>query len=142
MNRHIPIACLLLTLCGTPVYAQGTLGEILDKGAVRLSQEEVTSLMAGATASGETASGNRFEAHFNEDGSLSGTMQRLRETYGYGGTWKVDDDGRTCQETRSYTKVAGTSSFCQYFFRLGSEYFVSESPSAKDASIRQRHFRR
>ena len=114
-----------------------TVTELLAKGGTRLSGEELTRLVSGATMSGTQV--NRPETTFENvlkaDGTLSGFARFPGETVGVSGTWSVDGQGRLCSDLRN-TRGAKFGS-CTFYFQLDGNYFSAPSED-RDAKIYRR----
>jgi hypothetical protein len=125
------------------VVAQSDLGALLDAGAKKLSAEEfrqelVQRVMVGRTPSG----GGNLEIMYANNGVIQGlgsqppfmnTPQSIR------GEWKIDDSGKICT---SMSIGSGPGIIlpprCQFWFKYGEQYFVSDSDSDRSARVLSR----
>src|SRR5450432_920164 len=93
---------LLVAICAglgsAAVFAQSTVGDLLDAGAVKLSKADVLATIIGANVSGPTPVGGFNQTDFKSDGTYTGTYQGSPgagrgQSGGYFGKWTVDDGG-------------------------------------------------
>ena len=108
---------------------QATVGEVLDRGGVQLSREELSKLLPGAMLSGPTETGDQSSGEIAGDGGISGTVRTASgRSGGYSGKWLVNAAGQFCHDVKiSVGRHNSTDSGCTYFFRLGKRYFVAET---------------
>ena len=117
-----------------------TVGELLAKGGMQLTAQQVKNVFAGATMEG--ASGNAtWRDRSSPDGVVTGqTLLPDGQALGYEGTWWVDDQGRRCWAN---SRVAGSGPSCMYYYILDRNYFVSEfDKSHKEAPVAGRRINR
>jgi hypothetical protein len=133
------VVATALTLNGTGVQAQSTLGDLQDMGFKKMAQNEFASTIVGRKLSGVNFhNANDIEFEFKPNGSMSGTWDGTRAGFGQGsfsGVWRMDDGGKLCTDTRTSW---GTNSQCAFFFRLGDQHYASLSESDRKAEIRKR----
>ena len=103
-----------------------TVGDLLDKGGKKLTKDELSKLLAGATVSGiqRGRSGAKFHNTLNDDGSLRGFAVRVDgSTVGVFGKWSVNEQGQYCVDVRttSGSKIEG----CSFYFALANSYYSS-----------------
>lgn len=107
-------------------------GILLDKGARKLSSEEVKALLSGATVDAERGGNVHTKTTYKPDGSLSAHIQAPDFSSGGVGSWRVEDNGRFCISiswTSQFPSVAG----CSYAFQLGNSIYFSVSDSVRHA---------
>ena len=107
-------------------------GILLDKGAKKLSSEEVKALLSGATVDAERGGNVHTKTTYRPDGSLSAHIQAPDFSSGGVGNWRVEENGRFCISiswTSQFPPVAG----CSYVFKLGNSIYFSVSDSVRHA---------
>lgn len=83
-----------------------TLGELLDKGARKMSKAEVVQGLSGKTVKGDTHGGAlNIDNKYSPDGTYTGAQSVLMGQYKgattrVAGTWAVDDSGKFCVEEK------------------------------------------
>ena len=133
--RKIMTGLILMGLGITPVFAQKSLGDLLDGGAKKLSKEAVQSAMSGARVSGTSTTGAATDYTYKPDGNFSGNLRTSDGwTTGTVGTWSVDDSGRLCAE---WTLAKNSKRFkgCGFLYANADQYYYVESDSDKAAPI-------
>jgi hypothetical protein len=139
---------LMLATAASPAAAQTTLGEALDAGATLLNvgdfeREIVTHLLVG-----KSLSGGDLEIVYGANGTVDGSGSPPRtailmiQKVMISGRWTTDKDGRICTTLR-FGQVTGGSSDtlpprCQYWFKLGDAYFVSDYDTDRSAKVLRR----
>jgi hypothetical protein len=109
-----------------------TIGELLAKGGKQLSAKEVDRLLTGATVEG-VAGNMTWRAENRPDGHLIGeTVAQSGDSLSYRGTWWVDEQGRRCWLN---DRRARFEPYCTYFYRLGTEYYASDSDASDKATL-------
>ena len=125
--HRIPRSLLLaaLTLAAPHAFAQ-TLGEILDKGAKKLTPEAFRSEIVGKALTGPgQQAGAVTDVTFGAD-VVTGIGGRAGAPNPYRGPWKVAPSGEVCADiTFEVNRVSRTS--CNYWFKLGDIYYISAS---------------
>jgi len=121
------LASSLLLAFPLSVFAQhpATVGEILDKGGKKLTQEEVTKVLTGATTKGNSFNNSRYVREYTHksDGSLSGTAGPLGEKpEQYEGKWWISEAGQLCVD-RKRTTARNYRRYCGSYFVFGNEYY-------------------
>ena len=126
--------------------AQATLGTLLDAGARPLSPAEFKEELVQRMIVGPTLTGGNLELMYVTNGTIEGQgLLRFQPTTPPGpvrGEWKADDLGRICTSII----VSGTASTpgvqlparCQYWFKLGTRYFFSDSDTDSSAKVLSR----
>jgi len=134
---------LTFLLWTTVSVAQNNLGELLDAGAKRLSADEFRQEVVQQPMQGPTIAGSgTMEVMFTTSGLVQG---RSTPAYiarpvmvGFQGEWTFGDDGTVCTTMR----LGGGSSTavvfprrCQFWFKLGDQYFFSDSDTDRSARV-------
>lgn len=131
--------------------AQNNLGDVLDAGATKISAEEFRRELVQRTIVGLTPTGGVFEIVFMSNGAIAGSGTASRSSpvqTGLGGEWKVDDRERICTTMRATSGMLGGGPLqspslnlptrCQYWFKVGEKYFLSDSDSDRQERVVQR----
>ena len=109
---------VLISLIAGSVFAQ-TAADISAKGGKKLSNEESQRLIPGATVA-FTTTGPSFTLSHDQAGNINGTGMGRRGSFMAGGSWKINDTGKLCQNV---TTPAGNLGGCHDVYRLGEDYF-------------------
>ena len=141
-----------ISLCAALLWAahaaaQSTLGELLDAGATKLSPEVFKEEVVQRMITGPTGSGGTVEVMYAKSGVIAGRGQApafqqspiLGSTIG--GEWKINEEGKICASMRILQAAAGPAEFphrCQYWYKLGEQYYLSESDSDRHARVLRR----
>jgi len=118
--------------------AQGNLGALLDMGAKKISKVEyVTSLPVTSYSVWPDGKGEEVLTYF-PDGKISGTEKQYTSgaTSGATGKWTMTASGKICTSVR-FTSWPGTHEECRFLFRLGDDFFISMSDSARAAPVQK-----
>lgn len=141
MNHRTGLSILFGFMMTATVYAQEsvTVGELLSKGAKKLTREEVVNIYAaGPTISGVAPSGNRkFELTYSKDGKLSGHSTDMYGQRGSGlfGTWVVNDAGQFCTQIRnSFGRDSTPNPPCGFRYKLGDAIYSAGSEDPQTAA--------
>lgn len=120
-----PYLLAALTLAAPLAFAQ-TLGEILDKGATKLTPDAFRSEIVGKSFSGPgLQSGSITDVSFSAE-QVTGVAGRVGVLNPYRGAWKVAPSGEVCADLFfEANRVSRTS--CNYWFKLGGSYYISTS---------------
>jgi len=118
--------CLVHSAC-----AQQNLGEVLDRGATKLSQAEMESLLIGATLSYDTTPGRRVELDPRPDGRIHGRIVVGRSMGNIQGDWRFAPSGRFCYHITFLAAHPVEQRRCQFWFKLGEGYFASRSDAVR-----------
>ena len=138
VKQPLKIAAEIILSMGT-AHAQSNLGELLDQGGSKVTKDQWVALLP-ATVSGITTSGKaEFKLTFKPDGTFSGTSASLQ---GYGssgnyGTWKMDSNGEQCFD-ENFPGWNLKLNTCGFLYKLGNQYFRSNSDSDKTSPIFKR----
>ena len=114
-----------------------TLAAAKNRGAVKLSKEDLERLLPRAAVRGESERSNRTWMH-ETDGTISGTAT-MKAGAGRGivkgsGTWRVTADGKYCVDiawTRSNEK------WCRTLYRLGND-LIAFKGDGDDAPVERK----
>jgi hypothetical protein len=127
--------CLLLLACAAgSAQAEGTLGDLIDRGARRLGAQEIQAL--GDLRILQQAPDADAYMTLRADGSVVGMVHNKQ---GFGsseavGRWEVDAAGRRCSHVE--LPAFGTSmKHCGFTFQLGREVFFAASESERSALV-------
>jgi hypothetical protein len=135
--RHLTrlVAAVSFAVAVTVHAEEPTLGAIKAQGAQRLSKDELTALLAGASLTREV---ERGDVHINtlKDGSVNANyqskMRNLNQIKGFG-SWKVGDDGKYCIEIK-WNRLLEDVSGCRNMYKAGDDYYGAGS-EADDAKL-------
>jgi hypothetical protein len=121
------------------VVMLGDLGQVLDAGAKKLSTAEFKRDIAQHSVLGNLPDGTPVALLYAADGSIDAT---LRGGYPFNttvsGGWTFDDADRVCTtlEIRQFNAPRSVvPRLCQFWFKLGDVYFVSDSDSDRRAKV-------
>lgn len=110
----------LACLGATSVFAQVTVSDLSAKGAKKLAAADIKTLVSGSTMTFTTPAGFEFVLSPTADGSINGNASGSNGSFGVGGTWKVDDGGKYCENV---TTPRGGLANCFEVYSLGDKYF-------------------
>lgn len=137
MNKAIALAFLALT---SSAFAQqpASLGQLLDRGAQRLSSSEVQAL-GDVRLVRRSADSDAFMT-MRADGTIVGMVHNKQ---GHGsseavGTWQVKADGQRCADVQ-LPAFRMDMKQCGYTYRLGADIFFA--PSDTDRTVAVTHYR-
>jgi hypothetical protein len=140
---------LALLLVAPLAAAQTTLGEVLDLGATKISADEFKRDVMQKTVVGTTPAGGTLEIMYAHSGVIagSGTHQPGSVVRApVNGEWAIDDNERVCSKMSIGVGAMGGAIFqnfilprrCQFWFKVGDTYFLSESDSDRHARVVRR----
>ena len=142
--KRFTLAAMLAILGVAGAHAQSTLGDVLDKGGVKITQAEWLSMLPHKNFGFGQKSQNRTEVTFAADGNLVGKEQLWDSgSYDYRnansavssrelkGTWKMDPDGKICIN-QVFGKYENVYQGCFFMFRLGDNIFHVDPASDSD----------
>jgi hypothetical protein len=144
MSRFIPcIAMAALSLAASVALAQASLGELLDKGATKLSVDEFKAELVGQTLVGPSRSNVMvvIEVIYLDSGHIQGVGSNTmmgggfapNAYFGVRGSWTVGDAQQICD-----SMVVGAvtlPSRCQYWYRYDRRYYASDSDTDRSARV-------
>ncbi len=128
-SKAIFLGMAAIFLVAQPAWAQSTVGEVLQKGGVKLSADELKTLMPGATYGGFNTLGGQFSLNLQSDGTLSGTGTGGRVQAGLKGKWNISDDGKWCFDYLNLTNH-NTEKNCVFIYKAADQYFISTGDAA------------
>ena len=143
----LPVAVAFL-LCAGPALAQTNLGELLDAGAKPLSAQEFKEALVQRVVVGPTPTGGRIEVMYTTSGGVQGTghtrpaAETMIVIVPINGAWTLGDDGKVCTSMRIGIGQGGGNAppvvlppRCQFWFKHGEQYFLSDSDSDRGARV-------
>lgn len=99
-----------------------TVKNVLDRGGKQLNAEEMKAFIPG-TQWYASIVGKPYVVTNHPDGTWRGEAGRLPP---FQGTWRIDGSGRYCSRLTERSGIAVTAEeSCLYYFKVGSDYFVS-----------------
>ena len=140
---ELAVGVVFLGFASGAAVAQGTLGELLDAGAVKLSKQQVLETVIGANVSGRTRAGGTQHTDYKSDGTYSGSYAGTGiYSAGYFGKWTLDDTGKLCIEGQAGLK--GTpSAGCVCYYRLADQLYIGpDEESNRSGSVLMRTVKR
>lgn len=137
------LLAIALMLAASLAVAQSNLGELLDAGGRKLSGQEFKQELVGRPIAGPTASGANIEVIYIDNGriigagfaSVLGGATGGAATYAVEGSWTIDDSEKIC------TSIQLGKVFlprCQFWFKSGEQYYLSDSDSDRQARVLRR----
>jgi hypothetical protein len=145
MNRWgvLPLAALLLWV--PLAEAQDNLGQLLDAGGKLLSLEEFKQELVQRILVGPTPGGGTIEIMYTNGGMIEGigtapgSVSYYPARSPYNGAWTSGDNDTVCstmQIMASGGNVAVTlPRRCQFWFRIGERYYLSDSNTDRSAKV-------
>jgi hypothetical protein len=134
------LSALALLLWAPLAAAQNNLGELLDAGAKQLSPEEFREEVVQRVMVGRTAAGGDIEVMYTNRGGLQGRGTHPLYTgtpfAEIGGEWKIGDSGTICTSMRIGPVTLPPR--CQFWFKYGDQYFLSDYDSDRSARVLRR----
>src|SRR5262245_58540621 len=128
--------------------AQSTLGELLDGGAKRLTPADFKRDVVQRTLVGPTNTGAPLEVMYTANGSIAGvggnpldTSGSYRQNVPVSGTWAIDEIERVCTAMQIAPSQGGVTVLqqrCQYWFKLGETFYISDSDTDRHAKVLRR----
>jgi len=121
------------------IAPQHNLGALLDAGAKRVSAEEFRRDVVRRTIVGPASTGGRIVMVYAMDGSLSGRggnpmMPNFPFPVPIAGKWTIDESARICTTAMRMDQV-NVPDRCEFWFKLGDIYYVSESDTDRRANV-------
>jgi hypothetical protein len=142
------VACAV-ALPAQPASGQTTLGELLDAGAAPLSVEDFKREVVQQILVGRTGGGAELELMYAENGSIVGhgtpptNVSAVATQRSLTGQWSAGSEGKICtvilfQEQHVMRSPAPSAPRCQYWFKLGDAYYISDSDTDRRAKVLRR----
>jgi putative ABC transport system substrate-binding protein len=128
-----------IPLLVVPAAAQQSLGTVLDAGAKRITAKEFETEIVQHVVVGPLPSGGEVEFMYTGQGKIAGTGTHplfWHNLVSVGGEWKLDEAGRTC--LTMYLGSTLLPSRCQYWYKLGDTYYVSDSDVDRSEKVLSR----
>lgn len=137
--KNLVVATVATLACLGMAHGQSTLGEILDKGARKLTHEDFVAMLPATNFVVWPSGGGEAETVYKADGTFSGSARHYASgsISGSYGTWKVDQTGKFCVDE----KLPGwnrTYQDCNFRFKVGDQVFDSPSDTDRDAKLNKR----
>jgi hypothetical protein len=143
-----PLLALALLFVAPLAAGQDTLGAVLDQGAVKISADEFRRDLVQRTIIGTTAAGGALELIYSAGGTIAGNgtaaaTSSISKAW-VQGTWTIDERERVCSSMEFGTLPGGAlprmtlPRRCQFWFKLGETYYLSESDSDRHERILRR----
>lgn len=137
LNSTLSVYLIAVGCVGCATQPAGpTLGELLDKGAVRQSQAQVKEQLVGRKLNTVSPSGQaNVDLTFASDGTFSGVVRSLTSAGAISkssGTWTVDESGKWCMDETLHDWNM-KNKYCHYMYFLDDKLIVSESANDRTA---------
>ena len=141
---------LALLLWGIACSAQNTLGELLDAGAKQLTVQQFRDDVVQRAIEGPLPAGGELQLVYRADGQVTGVGTFRSHAHAKGtaragvnleGSWRADEQGRICTAVAivgSARRDTDLPPRCQFWFRLGDEFFFADSDSDRYAKVLRR----
>ena len=135
------MVCFALSLSAGYANAQSTLGELLDKGAKKMSREEWQAQLPVTYGGLDFTERVNFKFEYKADGKFSGnaTGTHGQGTSGSVGTWTMDETGKQCIDERLISWNM-TWDECYFVYKLDAKYFSAQSDSDRSSKAMPRTF--
>lgn len=123
-KKFVLLAPLLLIT--SQVFAEQTVGGLLDKGALKVGKAEIEELLPASIFFKWIATEGEATLTYTKDGTLTGIAKEyLFDTESRSdGTWTLDSDGKMCIK-EFFQNWAMNYEACYQYYRIGKEYYVS-----------------
>lgn len=133
--RHLTIACLF-AMGAVPALAQSNVGDLLDKGAKKLTKDDYMSLAPFRLKYVWPQGGGEGDLVYVADGTLSGSEYHYssRSESPATGTWSADDAGKWCMKKHMPVWNSRTD-MCWYTWKLGEDYWGSATDSDRSGRV-------
>ena len=139
MKRALVLLWLLVGIAvSSSACSQIKLGDVLDKGGKLMPAGDARALLSGAKVSGTTSGGAQFDSRYVPNGEIEGSISGPRGMSMLSGTWKINDRGQVCADALVVSGRGQRIGGCYFYFRLGDEYYVSESSDERSADALKR----
>ena len=131
-------------LWGPGALAQATLGALLEAGAKPLSAAQFKEELVQRVIAGPTPTGGKLEVMYMTDGRMQGTGTSAATSSSvvpWGtvtGDWTADERDRICTTLRFAAWASGSvvlPTRCQYWFKLGTQYYFADSDTDRSAKV-------
>lgn len=126
---------VLVFVCATA--SAETLGDVLDKGAKKISGQEAANVFKTGVLQGKVPQGSDIEIFYKPDGTFAGTVAGAPFT---DSKWYISGD-RLCVDWWLPQYNRSGEKDCNYWFRLNDDfYFVKESDTDRNQEVNKRRF--
>lgn len=125
-----------LAISAMSASAQGTVGELLDGGAKKMTKEQLVAYVGTTKLTGPNRTNDvLMDVSMKPDGSFSGNVNNPNRgiTSGAGGKWAVDDAGKTCITGRLFAWNLAFNE-CFFSYKLGEVMFRTLADSEDRAT--------
>jgi hypothetical protein len=138
MIRKVQLAIALLALAPAVALGQEVeLGQLLDKGIVKLTKAELEALVPGTTTKftqWSTGAQGQANVEYSWENPPGGAKFRVfarapRTSYDGTGTWSISENGRYCWDIMINREWKS----CRFVFRTGDSYYISPSADNRAA---------
>ena len=141
---------LALMLVARSAAAQTTLGELLDAGAQMLSAEQFRQELVQRVLVGATPAGGALEVVYTTNGAIQGVgsppqaVVKMVVLAPLSGQWSIDENGRVCTSMQISalssppTPGVNLGLRCQFWYKRGDQYFISDSDSDRSMRVFRR----
>jgi hypothetical protein len=135
---------IALSLLAALAFGQSNLGQVLDAGGKKLSVEDFKEQLVQRMLVGPSPTGVPLEMIYTTQGSVvgSGASPSGILMTRFGGQWRSDAEGKVCASmTVAGVPGGGTPGSvilperCQSWYKLGDQYFVSDSDIDRSARV-------
>ena len=137
---------LALLVWATPGVAQNNLGQLLDAGGTLMKQDEFKQELVQRVLVGPTPSGGGIELMYTSAGTIQGVGSlpgtpggRMFGSSPYNGVWTDGENGTVCATMNVTAAGGGVATTlprrCQFWFRLGDRYYLSDSDSDRSVKV-------
>jgi hypothetical protein len=138
--RTVKLWLIAVLVLGSPcAIGQSTLGAVLDAGAQKLTVEEFKAELMQRSLIGPSGTGVEFEVLYTSGGGINGVGRGnspgLIPGRPLDGEWRSDTEGRICSSMRIPASAIVLAPRCQFWFKLGDTYYVSDSDSDRYAKV-------
>jgi hypothetical protein len=111
-------------------FAQANLGELLDKGATKISKEAWLSQLPVSFGGIDFTDRVDFKFEFTSNGKFTGNANSTRGAGSSGsfGTWTMEESGKQCIDEK-LTAWNMKWDECYFVYKLDNQYFSTQSDS-------------
>ncbi len=145
LAKRCLLAIFVSVACSANTYAQYTLGEALDKGAVKITQAEWVAMLPQHDWGSARIRDSDTAVTYYPDGKLAGTTNHNARgplSMTLSGTWKMDETGQLCvdQVIKLTGVIHGAYSGCVFMFKAGENIFQVDAQSdlGRSAKVEKR----
>jgi hypothetical protein len=133
-NFRIAIIGFVAGVFAGQAYPQSNLGELLDKGATKVTKETWKSMLPVKFGGIDFTGRVDFEFTFTDDGKFNGRayLTRGNGSSGSYGTWTMEESGKQCiDETLPNWSMTWQECWCVY--ALDGKYYSTQNDSDRSA---------